>query len=79
MDTASSEKTIFVALLDEGTPVWRPVAATALGGQIFRIEGVVPGDETWQFVPGQFVECRRKSFSGGTSGLVAVRAVTPHA
>ena len=79
MNTVAAAKTIFVALLDEGTPVWRPVTATNLGGQTYRIEGVVPQDETWQFLPGQLVECKQKTFSVGESGLVAVREVSTHA
>jgi len=78
MGTPATEKTIFVALLGEGTPVWRPVAATSLGGQTYRIDGVVPQEETWQFIPGQLVECAQTTFSGGESGLVAVREVSAH-
>jgi hypothetical protein len=78
MNTATAETTIFVTLLDEGTSVWRPVAATDLGGHTYRIEGVVPTDETWQFLPGQLVKCEYKTFSGGESCLVAVREVSAH-
>lgn len=67
-------KQIFVALLNEGANVWRPVSATQIENNIFRLEGSVPNDEEWEFLPGQLVECEHKIFSGGSSGLVAVRA-----
>jgi hypothetical protein len=44
--------TIFIALLDEGVDVWRPVQARPLDGGLYRIVGVdadAAGDETWQF------------------------------
>jgi hypothetical protein len=46
--------TIFVALLDEGVDVWRPVQARPLGGGLFRIVGVEAdvSDERWQFPAG---------------------------
>ena len=64
---------VFVALLHEGTDVWRQVPATRIENNIFRLEGPVPSDEEWEFLPGQIVECEPKIFSGGSSGLVAAR------
>jgi hypothetical protein len=64
-------ETIFVALLDEGTDVWRPVQAELVEGSLYRIIGPAPEDELWEFTPGSLVRCREKVFSGGERGLVA--------
>jgi hypothetical protein len=50
---------IFVALVNEQVDVWRPVLAEHLHDNIFRIQDQ-PYDrdvETWEFGPGQDVEC----------------------
>ncbi|MGF1632516.1 MAG: hypothetical protein ACFCVE_01595 [Phycisphaerae bacterium] len=52
---------VFVALLDEGTDVWRPVPAHRVGPDAFvllRPDDYDPDDETWQFTPGSVVRCR---------------------
>ena len=64
--------TIYVALLNEGTPCWRPVEAVALGDGIFRIAGVSPDGEDWEFQPGDVVRCESHDF-GDVSGLLAVK------
>jgi hypothetical protein len=64
---------IYVSLQDEGTPVWRPVPATDLGADLFRLaDAHAPTDERWQFNPGDRVLCERRSLSGGPPVLVAV-------
>jgi hypothetical protein len=68
---------VFVALLNEGTEVWRPVPAAHIRGTVYKLGGSVPEDEEWQFLPGQFVECENKTFSGGTTVLVAIRLCEP--
>jgi hypothetical protein len=65
--------TIYVALLDEGTDVWRPVEAQPEGA-FYRIVDSVPEDEKWAFHPGSLVRCEPRQFAEG-SGLVAVEAV----
>ena len=65
--------TIYVALLDEGTDVWRPVEAEP-EGPFYRIVGSVPEAETWAFDPGSLVRCEPREFADG-SGLIAVEAV----
>ena len=65
--------TVYVALIGEGVDVWRPVAARELTPGAYLLEGTVPSDETWEFLPGQLVECEPRSFPEGESGLVAVR------
>ena len=66
-------ETIFVALMDEGVDVWRPVQARPVDGGLYRIVGVDAdaSDETWQFPAGAIVKCERKQFAGGTSGIIA--------
>ncbi len=66
--------TIFVALLDEGTDVWRPVQARPLGADFYRIIGVEAdvSDETWQFSPGAIVRCEPKRLNDGQVSIVAV-------
>ncbi len=68
---------IYVALLNEGTDVWRPVNAEALGHNVFRIDPQtkIPDDEQWQFGPGETVRCRERRFDSG-SGLVAFETAT---
>jgi hypothetical protein len=69
--------TIFVALLDEGVDVWRPVQARPLDGGHFRIIGVEAdtSDEAWQFPAGAIVKCVNKQFADGTSGMTVVEQV----
>lgn len=69
--------TIFVALLDEGVDVWRPVQARPLARGLFRLIGVEAdtSDETWQFPPGAIVRCEHKQFADRTSGMTAVEQV----
>lgn len=60
-------ETIYVYLLDEGTDVWRPVAALPLGGQRYRIlsDNANYCDENWEFKTGQIVLCELKKLSDG--------------
>ena len=64
--------TIYVALLQEGTEVWRPVSALSLGGNLFRLLGPIPDGEMWEYQPGDDVIGERRIFAGAESGLVAV-------
>jgi hypothetical protein len=66
--------TIFVALVEEGTDVWRPVQARPLDGNLYRIIGVEAdvSDETWQFSPGAIVRCERKRLTDGQVSVIAV-------
>ena len=68
--------TIFVALLDEGIDVWRPVVAEIVESDTFRIvsKNPDPEDEHWQFPSGSLVHCERKHLDG-REGLVAVSLV----
>lgn len=53
-------ETIYVALLDEGLNVWRPVEARRLpdGAYLILEQGYDRDTETWQFEPGTVVTCR---------------------
>jgi hypothetical protein len=72
-----TRRTIYVALLDEGTDVWRPVEAEELRDGLFRIisENSRPDDERWEFSPGSIVRCERRHLSAGPV-LVAVSQAT---
>jgi hypothetical protein len=69
----TEHKTLYVALMDEGTRVWRPVPAEQVGPGLFRIQGPVPDDETWEFGPGDVVRWAWRLFSGGETQMVAVK------
>ncbi|WP_339952134.1 hypothetical protein [uncultured Albimonas sp.] len=66
-----SEITLLMPLLDEGTPVWRAVAAQPLPDGAFRILGPAPGGERWAFPPGAHVAARTHVFADGTTRRVA--------
>jgi hypothetical protein len=68
---------IFVALLGEGTAVWRPVNAVDLGAGVFQIApgAIRSADEEWEFLPGENVRCERRALSGDAPVLVAVERV----
>ena len=67
--------TIYVYLLDEGTDVWRPTQAQPVGLHLYRVSGVVPTDERWQFQPGEIVRCERRILSGKDQ-LVAIEKIS---
>ena len=69
---------VHVALLGEGTRVWRPVQADHIQASVYELSGTVPAGEEWEFQPGQLVECEPQEFSGGGSGLVARRPALPN-
>ena len=63
--------TVYVQLLGEGTTVWRPVTAVRVRPGVFRLDGPVGVDESWEFGPGELVRCAVRVFSGGEQGLAA--------
>lgn len=64
---------IYVELLEEGTRVWRPVAAEPQADGSFMIsEQEVPEDEQWQFLPGERVMVETQ-MRNGEAVLVAVK------
>ncbi|MDX1942930.1 MAG: hypothetical protein SFU99_20370 [Saprospiraceae bacterium] len=63
---------IYVELLGEGVPVWRPVDAIQQGNSIFLIcEQEIPEDECWKFLPGETVVVEEQ-IKDGQQILVAV-------
>ncbi len=68
----SKETMIYVSLLDEGTAVWRPVAAALISESVYQLLGEIPEDELWEFQSGQQVVCESRKLSEGQC-LVAVR------
>ena len=56
---------IYVALLGEGTEVWRPVEAQPIGNDVFLLQGQISSGESWQFAPGTQVRCKEHIFAGG--------------
>jgi hypothetical protein len=71
----SEHDTIYVALLDEGIDVWRPVDAERLAPDRYLIleQDYNPGIERWEFEPGTVVRCRKEK-RDGRSILVATEA-----
>jgi hypothetical protein len=67
---------IYVSLLDEGVPVWRPVPAWKVDQStyiVLRPDSYDPDDEKWEFPPGSTVICEPRQTASGAI-LAAVRA-----
>jgi hypothetical protein len=69
-------KTVYVALLDEGTDCWRPVQAEHMSGDVYRLCGPKHEDEAWEFQPGELVRCKPRRFSGGAEEMAAFEKVS---
>ena len=71
----SKRDTIYVALLDEGIDVWRPVEAQRLSPDTYLIvdKDYDPRAERWEFEPGTVVRCRKEN-RDGRQLLVATEA-----
>ena len=67
--------TIYVQLLEEGTKVYRPVAATRLPDGTFMITMARPDDEVWEFDTGSTVVCEQRVLSGGRCDVAVRRQV----
>lgn len=70
----TTDTTVFVRLLDEGTEVFRPIRATHLFADTYRLhagESDIDVEERWEFGPGSSVTCVRKQLEGETV-LIAV-------
>lgn len=66
---------IFVELLEEGVEVYRPVQATSLGGELYRIESLQSDpSEVWRFATGSVVRCRPTRFDAGHVRLLAIES-----
>jgi len=71
----SEAQQVYVALLEEGVDCWRPVRAQHMGDDKYILAGPIPEGEVWEFQPGETVRCRRRTFQGGATGLVAFARV----
>ena len=69
---------IYVALLDEGTPCWRPVEAIHKHDDIYTIIGKNPDpeDEHWEFSCGEDVRCQPYPSAQGSTRLTAYAKAT---
>lgn len=63
---------IYLPLLNEATPCWRPVEAQQVEGNSYRISGIKPEDEDWPVATGDIVRCEPRRFSDGFEGLVVI-------
>lgn len=67
VEASAKRTTVYVELLDEGVPTWRPTSAESLGQGRYRLlatDSYDPEDETWQFLPGTVVTCEKRRVSG---------------
>lgn len=68
---------VYVALLNEGTPVWRPTRAVDLGKGLYRLlptDDYDSADEEWEFLPGTIVKCALETREGEKILVVRERA-----
>lgn len=73
-------ETIYVALLDEGVNVWRPVPAHRVERDVYivlRPDDYDATDENWEFPPGSLVRCRDRQTTDGTILAAFERVTTP--
>lgn len=63
---------IYIPLLNEGTPCWRPVEAEHVEGNTYRILGNKPETEQWPVKTGDVIRGELRRFSDGHDFLVAV-------
>ena len=60
--------TVYVALLDEGLDVYRPVLAEKIADDTFVLTKPAdydPDDERWEFPPGSKVKCEKRMTNEG--------------
>jgi hypothetical protein len=69
---------IYVALLEEGVDVWRPIKAEFIQGDTYRIvdQPYDRSHETWQFEPGERVICKLIDSNEGRILAAVERVVT---
>jgi hypothetical protein len=66
-DLPNQTVTIYVRLLDEGTPTSRPTKAVEVGLDSFKLLATPnydPEDEHWEFLPGSVVRCEAREHDG---------------
>ena len=69
---------IYIELLDEGSPTWRPTQAVDKGNDVYLVLPTIDydeDDEKWAFPPGSLVMCE-KIIDDGKETLVARRLIS---
>ncbi len=72
-------ETIYIPLLNEGTPVVRATLGTKVGGNVYRVlpsKDYDPATEEWEFPPGSVVACTVER-RNRNEVLVAKKKVAP--
>lgn len=70
---------IYINLLEEGTPTWRPTQAIPLSNGLYKILSTVdynPEDEIWEFLPNSIVRCEPRKAEKVGMVLLAVEQVS---
>ncbi|GGZ25402.1 hypothetical protein GCM10011273_08470 [Asticcacaulis endophyticus] len=62
---------VYVELLDEGTPVWRPSSAIKVDGNVFVLtnENHDPNTEQWSVLPGSLITIEQQQITDGSLGV----------
>lgn len=73
MSDTEQRHNIYVAIVGEVPPLWRPVEAVHVGGEIYEIVSVNsnPEEQKWQFETGTRVRCAEHAFMDGKTGKAA--------
>jgi hypothetical protein len=77
--TSSTERCVYVRLLDEPVDVYRPTMGVLVAPMVFRLLPTPEYnryEERWEFPPGSVVTCEVRELSGGPT-VVAV-ALSDH-
>lgn len=70
--------TVYLNLLEEGTPTWRPTEAVDLGNGLYKLlptDNYDPEDEIWEFLPGSIVKIKSAKTDEGEEVLLAYEQV----
>ena len=65
--SSTSDVTIYIPILNEGTTVARPTRGVKLSENVYRVlptQDYDPNDEEWEFPPESIVECHLEKRSG---------------
>ena len=64
---------IYIPLLNEGIPVYRPAYGLKVGEQTYVVllsSDYTPRSEEWEFPPGNIVVCKKKVLTGTECGVL---------
>jgi hypothetical protein len=69
---------IYIRLMGEKMDVWRPVEASRMGKNTYKIisPNPEPDIEKWEFKKGEIVKGKKKVFSDGHTGTIAVKKIS---